>query len=220
MLCIMNYDELPDDVLVEMAKCGDMNAFEQLFWRYHEKIYTFVWHRLQDHTESEDATQETFVRALEALPTLKANNTFGTWLHTIAKNICNDILRKRAREVPLSVAHDAFVEPLSSNTTNHTVEDYVWASDADTCDPEGMLARNELKMRVHEAIANLPPAQRDVVVLHHIEEMPVAEVAQILGIPIGTVLSRLARAREALRDALAQYVEEGSINCEVNRDEA
>ena len=201
-------DELPDSLLVAKAKKGDWSAFEQLFWRYHEKVCTFAWHFLQSRELAEDVTQDTFVKAWESLHSLKSNDAFQAWLHQIARRLCLDTLRKRVWETSVS----EFTAPADQQTSEDSegeVEPFLAGVDStDSLDPEEMVIDNERKRAVHEAIAQLSPPLREVVVLHYLEGLPVDEVAKILSVPIGTVLSRLARAREALRRTLAHYLDE------------
>jgi RNA polymerase sigma-70 factor (ECF subfamily) len=201
-------DELPDSLLVAKAKKGDWSAFEQLFWRYHEKVYTFVWHFLQSRELAEDVTQDTFIKAWESLHSLKSNDAFQAWLHQIARRLCLDALRKRAWETAVS----EFTVPADQQTSEDgegEIEPFLaGVESAGSLDPEETVIDNERKRAVHEAIAQLSPPLREVVVLHYLEGLSVDEVAKILGIPVGTVLSRLARAREALRRTLVRYLDE------------
>ncbi|MFN4179670.1 MAG: RNA polymerase sigma factor [Armatimonadota bacterium] len=203
-------DELPDSILVAKAKKGDWSAFEQLFWRYHERIYTFIWHFLQSKEASEDLTQETFIRAWESLSSLKSNDSFQAWLHQIARRLCLDNLRKSQWETPISniANHDGY------ETCAIEAESELELESENLPDPEQIALENELKTAVHAAVGKLSQPLREVVVLHYLEGLPVDEVSRILGIPIGTVLSRLARAREALRSLLAHYLDE--VTNEVN----
>jgi RNA polymerase sigma-70 factor (ECF subfamily) len=201
-------DELPDSLLVAKAKKGDWSAFEQLFWRYHEKVYTFAWHLLQSRELAEDVTQDTFIKAWESLHSLKSNDAFQAWLHQIARRLCLDALRKRAWETAVS----EFTVPVDQQTSEDgegEVEPFLAGVESvDYLDPEEAVIDNERKRAVHEAIAQLSPPLREVVVLHYLEGLSVDEVAKVLGVPVGTVLSRLARAREALRRILARYLDE------------
>ena len=201
-------DELPDSLLVAKAKKGDWSAFEQLFWRYHEKVYTFAWHFLQSRELAEDVTQDTFVKAWESLHSLKSNDAFQAWLHQIARRLCLDTLRKRVWETSVS-EFTVLTDQRTSEEGEGEVEPFLAGVEStDSLDPEEVIIENERKKAVHEAIAQLSPPLREVVVLHYLEGLPVDEVAKILSVPIGTVLSRLARAREALRRTLAHYLDE------------
>ncbi|MFA0740862.1 MAG: hypothetical protein DFNUSKGM_000969 [Candidatus Fervidibacter sacchari] len=201
-------DELPDSLLVAKAKKGDWSAFEQLFWRYHEKVYTFAWHFLQSRELAEDVTQDTFVKAWESLHSLKSNDAFQAWLHQIARRLCLDTLRKRAWETSVSEFNVPADQQISEDGEGEVEPFLAGVESTDSLDPEEVVIENERKRAVHEAIAQLSPPLREVVVLHYLEGLPVDEVAKILSVPIGTVLSRLARAREALRRTLVRYLDE------------
>ncbi|MCS7186975.1 MAG: sigma-70 family RNA polymerase sigma factor [Armatimonadetes bacterium] len=212
----MARDELPDSVLVAKAKRGDWVAFEQLFWRYHERIYTFIWHFLQNREASEDLTQETFVRAWESLHGLKSNDAFQVWLHQIARRLCLDALRKRAWEKPMSDIATYDDQKVSVGEVETDLEfGLEGKSSPEEIDPEETLFESERKKAVRIAVSKLSQPLREVVVLHYFEGLPVDEISKVLGVPIGTVLSRLARARESLRKLLAHYLDE--VENEVNR---
>ena len=201
-------DELPDSLLVAKAKKGDWSAFEQLFWRYHEKVYTFTWHFLQSRELAEDVTQDTFVKAWESLHSLKSNDAFQAWLHQIARRLCLDTLRKRAWETSVSEFNVPADQQISEDGEGEVELFLAGVESTDSLDPEEVVIENERKRAVHEAIAQLSPPLREVVVLHYLEGLSVDEVAKVLSVPIGTVLSRLARARKALRRTLAHYLDE------------
>ena len=204
----MTRDELPDSLLVAKAKKGDWSAFEQLFWRYHEKVYTFAWHFLQSRELAEDVTQDTFIKAWKSLHSLKSNDAFQAWLHQIARRLCLDTLRKRAWETSVSEFNVPADQQISEDGEGEVEPFLAGVESTDSLDPEEVVIENERKRAVHEAIAQLSPPLREVVVLHYLEGLSVDEVAKVLSVPIGTVLSRLARAREALRRTLAHYLDE------------
>jgi len=204
----VTHDELPDSLLVAKAKKGDWSAFEQLFWRYHEKVYTFAWHFLQSRELAEDVTQDTFIKAWESLHSLKSNDAFQAWLHQIARRLCLDTLRKRAWETSVSEFNVPADQQISEDGEGEVELFLAGVESTDSLDPEEVVIENERKRAVHEAIAQLSPPLREVVVLHYLEGLSVDEVAKVLSVPIGTVLSRLARARKALRRTLAHYLDE------------
>lgn len=140
-----------------------------------------------------DLTQQTFVRAWESLPRLKEAGAFLGWLHRIAANLVRDEVKSgRARlEVMASEMAD---DPLAVPSTQPG--------------PEEAAVSADLQQAVWAAIAELSADQRGVVVMHHLEDMSVAEIARALGVRPGTVMSRLARAREALRERLSSYLED------------
>ena len=179
--------------LVVRAQTGDQRAFEQLFRDHHVRVYNLVAYTLGDRTQAEDVTQQAFVRAWEELPRLADPQAFTAWLNRIARNLAWDYGRSPAAR---------------EETDGLTDEKENQQADSSGARPEASLVARERDDRVHAAIASLPDHQREVVVMHHLEGRPVQEVAGELKVPQGTVLSRLARAREALRRKLAPYVEQ------------
>ncbi|MEN6304272.1 MAG: sigma-70 family RNA polymerase sigma factor [Armatimonadia bacterium] len=181
----------PDALLVERAKQGDQQAYALLYTRYQRTIFSLIRHLTSDEEAAADLTQETFVKAWHALPRLRAEQAFGGWLRIIATNLVRDHGRRRKPEVTV---------------TDSSSED---GRERETADegpgPEEQLALRQHQIVIREAVARLPEPQRVVVVMHHFEDIPVAEIAVQLKVPLGTVLSRLSRGREALRRRLGPY---------------
>ncbi len=146
-----------------------------------------------DDDTAADLTQETFIRAWNSLPRLKAPRAFPGWIRMIALNMIRDWVRAKRP-----------TEPLESDDEDGLEKQ--WADDA--AGPAEELEITEQQAQIREAIQRLSDDQRLVVVMHHLEGKPVAEIGRELDIPVGTVLSRLARGRDALRIKLAPYVEE------------
>lgn len=169
--------------LVRQAQAGSLTAFEQLFRAHEPRIYSLALHMVGDVAAAEDLTQDTFVRAWENLRRLRHEQAFGGWLRRIALNLIWDHLR-------------------SSHTTEEITEAgaEVWADPA--APPEELASDSALARRVQAAVLALPEHQRVVVAMYYWEDMPVNDIARVLGIARGTVISRLARAREAMRRRL------------------
>ena len=184
---------LDEQTLVVQACEGDAAAFEQLFRTHHVRVYNLVRYVLGDGSEAEDVTQQAFVRAWEELPRIKETGAFAGWLNRIAVNLARDLGRSPARR-----------EQSGGGAADEAAATIHNGGPA----PEERLAGAERDEAVHEAIASLPEYHREVVLMHHIEGAPVRDVAQKLGVPVGTVLSRLARARDTLRRRLTPYVEQ------------
>jgi RNA polymerase sigma factor (sigma-70 family) len=178
--------------VVARAQAGEAQAFERLFRDHHVRVYNLVYHVLRDRAEAEDVTQRAFVRAWEELPRLRDAGAFPSWLNRIAVNLARDAARSPAART----ASGEDPEPVLER-----------AADGSAAPSDDLLAQ-ERDAEVHRAIGSLPDHQREVVVMHHLQGTPVQEVAQQLGLALGTVLSRLARGREALRRKLAPYVEQ------------
>lgn len=182
--------------LVKRSQGGDAGAFEELFNRYHKRIYNYIYQMARNETDAADLTQETFVRVYNSLPHLRAPEAFVSWLHRVALNLCRDHA-KRPRPQSLSLDR-----PLDEDGGEMALEI------PDTGDtPEQALEAKELEKRVREAVGGLSPEHRAVVMMHHLEGMELTDIAESMGCSVGTVKSRLARARDALRRKLGGYVE-------------
>ncbi len=176
--------------LVVRAREGDRDAFARLFREHQVRVYNLVVYLLGDPTEAEDVTQRAFVRAWEELPRLRDPQAFTAWLNRVARNLASDRARAGAARAR---AQAAGATPSDDGPV--------------ATPPEEVVAQREQGERVHQAVASLASPHQEVVVMHHFEGTPVQEVAERLGLPLGTVLSRLARARAALRRKLGAYME-------------
>jgi RNA polymerase sigma-70 factor (ECF subfamily) len=177
--------------LVERAQQGDARAFEGLFRAHQVRVHNLVRYIVGDPLQAEDVTQRAFVRAWEELPRLRDAGAFTSWLNRIAANLAKDEVRVRGGRRADDQGAPSELEGVPDETP---------------AAPEALLTA-EQAAEVHRAIGTLPEHQREVVLMHHLEGLPVQDVADRLGLALGTVLSRLARGREALRRELAPYVE-------------
>jgi RNA polymerase sigma-70 factor (ECF subfamily) len=191
----------PDAALVQRAQQGDQRAFALLYQRHQRPIYSLLRHLTGDEEAAADLTQETFVKAWNGMPRLRANNAFGGWLRIIATNLVRDRSRRRRPESTLT-------DTISEDGPEFDVAD-------DGPGPHEEMAVQQHQVQIRDAVARLPEPQRLVVIMHHLEDIPVADIATQLEIPLGTVLSRLARGRDALRRRLGPYVEQGRESNEV-----
>lgn len=175
----MTQPELTDREYVDLSQRGDRNAFSQLVRRYQDRLYRFILRMVDSHDEALELTQDTFIKAWQALPDWRPDAEFRTWLFRIGSNTAMDCLRRR--KVVEFVAMD---------------EDY--DAPGGTADPEAQLQTKQRLRALEVALSRLPHDQREIVLLRDIEDMSYGEIGAILGINEGTVKSRLARAREAL----------------------
>jgi RNA polymerase sigma-70 factor (ECF subfamily) len=171
--------------LITRAQQGDRRAFGELVRRHREGVINVVYRMCGDANLAEDVAQEAFIRAWQHLPSYRPRSPFRNWVYRIGTNVALDALR-RERE---TVAIDALL--LSTGAAG----------------PEATLVGEERGERVRQAVLALPPASRAVVVLREYEGLSYREIADTLGIPVGTVMSRLNYARNRLREALAPYLE-------------
>jgi RNA polymerase sigma-70 factor (ECF subfamily) len=176
---------LQDGDLVERAQKGSEDAFEKLYYRHLDKLYSLAYGIVGNQADARDVVQDTFLRAYQRLPQLRRDGAILGYLCRTASNAAIDILR--ARRNSRAVHLDDVKADLLPN---------------DEPDPEGELEANINQAALAAALMQLSEDHRVVVVLHHLEGCPVEEIAQRLAIPAGTVKSRLGRAREALRRRL------------------
>lgn len=181
-----------DERLASRAAGGDRRAFDALVTRHRQAVYRLCWSATGNHADADDATQETFLRVYRALPSYDPERPFGPWLRKIAWN-CGLSVRRDGQAGVARVSAEELPDP------------------ADPADgPEEAAAGNEEKRRVSAALAGLPAELRAVMVLRAVEGLSYAEIAETAGIPAGTVMSRLSRARERLLAALGAKVRGGT----------
>lgn len=174
-----NTTELDDDACALQAQRGQRAAFTELVRRFQDRIYRFLLRLLRSEDDARDLTQDTFLKAFQALPDWTLKASFGAWLFRIARNLAFDRLRRqKALEfVPLDPTHDA----------------------ADSAPgPAETLHQTQRLRQLDAAVAQLPLEQREVLLLREVEGMAYDDIATVLGIAPGTVKSRLARARQTL----------------------
>jgi RNA polymerase sigma-70 factor (ECF subfamily) len=181
---------------VRLAQGGDLRAFEQLFQQYQRGIYNAIFQIVRSEADAADLTQDVFVRAYRALPRLQSPEAFSSWLYRIAINLSRNHLRDAARSRAESLEYGGDEAEGGQREI------------ADTSgDPADLAQTQDMALRVRQAIATLSPDHRTVVTLHHLEGMPVEQIAAIMQCSVGTVKSRLSRARDHLRRKLTPYME-------------
>lgn len=182
---------------LQRAKEGDLKAFEEIYQLYHRRIYNAVYGMLGDPDDAQDVTQDVFMRLHDALPTLRADEAFSTYLYRIALNLCRDRARRKKRvrfqsmDTPRA-DDDGDVEPMEFPDAGKL--------------PEELMTTDELQSRVREAVLTLSTDHKAVIVMHHFQGMEVNDIARILKVPTGTVKSRLARGRDQLHRKLRSYL--------------
>ncbi len=187
----MRPESANDQELIARAKNGDTNAFELLVRKYQRLIY-ILCHRLTGaHQAADDLSQETFVKAFLALPHFINGHDFYSWLRRIALNNCFNFLKKRKRE--RSLAREG----------NMSAPNFL-SSRQET--PPETVQRIEMEKKFRETFQKLPDDQKTVFALRTFENMGYLEIAQSLDIPVGTVMSRLNRARKKLKQGMAEFL--------------
>lgn len=180
--------------LIESAKRGNVQAFNTLILHYQDPAYNFALRMMGDPAAAEDATQKAFISAYKALNRFQHGN-FKGWLFRIVNNKCLDALRKQKRRPEPSI--DELTE---ENESPSFLED-------DSASPEDQLLRSEALDAVQSCLQGLPEGQRSVVVLCDVEGYDYQEIANVLDISLGTVKSRMNRARRKLQDCLRGFLE-------------
>ena len=190
---------------VEQARCGDMGAFSRLVVKYQDRILNTCWRLTGNLDDAQDLTQEAFLHALQSLDKFRQRASFYTWLFRIAVNLSISHRRKSARAVKLSL-HG----PDGEDRGDHQAARRVGRASGEVDDPPTRLASREIQRLVVEGLDRLDDDYRTVVVLRDIEGFDYRQIAEILDVPVGTVKSRLHRARMELRDRLEPMVSAGA----------
>jgi RNA polymerase sigma-70 factor, ECF subfamily len=185
-----------DRILVDRFKAGDQGAFDEMVTRYWDRIYGMVNQLLRNQQDAEEVTQDAFIRAHRALGDFRGESSFSTWLYQIATNLARNRYwywwrRKRDR----SVSFDA---PLGTDSET-TLADIV---PAEVVSPEDATVTQEFVDRVSAGMEQLSEKHREILILRNVQNLSYEEIAEILKISVGTVKSRIARARESLREKL------------------
>jgi len=184
-----------DALLVERAQRGDHHAFEMLVVKYQRRVERLISRMVRDSGLVEDVAQESFIRAWRALPQFRGDSAFYTWLYRIAVNTAKKALMERKRD-PL-VNESTLVSPEEGEEPSRVENEL---SDGET--PEAVLASKEIAATVNAAIDALSEDLRQAIVLREIEGLSYEEIADVMNCPIGTVRSRIFRAREAIATRL------------------
>ncbi|WP_230869360.1 RNA polymerase sigma factor [Iocasia frigidifontis] len=187
--------EISDKELIKKFRNNDESAFEELVLRYQKKVYNTVLRMLSNLDDASDITQEIFIKVYQNLEKFKGQSSFSTWLFSIAGNHCRDELRKRQKELKHSsldsIAEERKeTERVSDNNSNYQ--------------PEERSIQNEQFRDIEIALSKLSIEYRESLVLRDIQGFTYDEISKILGLPAGTVKSRLSRARRKLRDELSK----------------
>jgi RNA polymerase sigma-70 factor (ECF subfamily) len=186
---------LGDEALLAHAARGCKAALDELFRRYRLVAYRVAYRLLSNEADALDAVQEAFVKALVHLPSFQGRSSFKTWLLRVVNNASLDLGRQRGRREALSM--DAL-----GQKNREELEPLTWR------EPGLDLERADLRLKLREALDQLPSAQRQTFVLHAEAELSYREVAEVLGISIGTVMSRLYYARQKLRGLMEKWTKQ------------
>lgn len=181
-----------DQQLVERAQKGDKRAFDMLVVKYQRKLGRLLSRFIRDAAEVEDVAQEAFIKAYRALPSFRGDSAFYTWLYRIGINTAKNYLVARGRRAPTSTGFDS--------EEAEGFEDAELLRDVNT--PEAELMSKQIGNVVNETMAELPEELRMAITLREIEGLSYEDIATIMNCPIGTVRSRIFRARETIAERL------------------
>ena len=185
-----------DQQLVAKVQKGDSRAFDMLVLKYQHRIFGLISRYVHDPDEVQDVAQEAFIKAYRALPKFRGDSAFYTWLYRIAINTAKNYLVSRSRRPPGSDVDVEDAEYYASGGALHEIET-----------PENALFGAELKAVVEAAIRNLPEDLRTAVTLREFDGLSYEDIADIMDCPIGTVRSRIFRAREAIDSQVKEQLE-------------
>ena len=185
-------DREVDHQLVERAQRGDKHAFELLVIKYQRKLARLISRFIRDANEVEDVTQEAFIKAYRALPSFRGESAFYTWLYRIGINTAKNYLVALGRRAPTVTSID--------NVEAEDIEQGEQLKDLNT--PENQMMSRQIAETVNQTLQELPEELRTAITLREIDGLHYEEIAQIMNCPIGTVRSRIFRAREAIAERL------------------
>ncbi len=184
---------LTDDELIDQVRAGNLKSFEELIDRYRNQVFNFVYRILGSRDEAEDIIQDTFMKVYEHLPRYKKQSRFSSYLFTIAHNLSMNRINYQKRS-------QMKLESLSQSGGDKSQTDRT---------PDALLRENEIAVVVHKAIEKLPPKYRAALVLSEFEGFSYKQIGDVLNCSVGTVKSRIFRARDLMRGYLKGYEEQG-----------
>ena len=189
--------------LVNKSIKGDNDAFGELIRRYENFVYNIVYHAIGNRDDAFDVSQEVFIKAFRALKNFRGDCKFSTWMYKIAVNASKDYIREKSKRNTVSLSDwtddDSGDEATVSIKPPEIVEDSIDAR------PEDAYERNERRELVREAIASLSEDHKSIIILRDIEGYSYEDIAEMLNLEIGTVKSRLNRARNGIREYLKEW---------------
>jgi len=185
--------------LVQRVQKGDKTAFDLLVLKYQHKVVKLVTRYLRDPADAEDVAQEAFIKAYRAIPQFRGDSAFYTWLYRIAINTAKNAIVSRDRN---PVEFDLDMQNVEESSSMQ-----LRLADSET--PESLLQTEEIRETVNRAIEALPEDLRTAIVLRELEGLSYEDIAQAMDCPVGTVRSRIFRAREAIDKRLSEVFEGG-----------
>ncbi|MEC7459526.1 MAG: RNA polymerase sigma factor RpoE [Pseudomonadota bacterium] len=188
-------EESTDQQLVDQVMAGNKNAFNLLVMRYQHRVAALIARFVKDPREVEDVAQEAFLKAYRALPLFRGDSAFYTWLYRIAVNTAKNYLVARSRRPPAQDLEIDEVEPTETGSVLREIES-----------PEGSLSTSELKVAVEAALDSLPEELKTAFILREFSGLSYEDIAEVMDCPVGTVRSRIFRAREAIDHKITELM--------------
>lgn len=186
--------------LVERAQAGDRDAFRELVEKYQRRVYSICYGMLKNPDDSLDVSQEVFVKVFRYLEKFNGESTFYTWLYRIAVNMCIDFIRKNSRmrvvDYDDGIARIESMDDGGDNILPSTLG----------LNPDKVYGRKELRQKMLEALETLSENHRTILIMREVDGLSYDELAEVLNISKGTVMSRLYHARRYYQDALREYL--------------
>lgn len=185
--------------LVERAQAGDQDAFQEIVQRYQRKVYSICYGMLKNQQDALDVSQDVFIKVFRYLKNFNHSSSFYTWLYRITVNKCIDFIRKQNRRAELDY-NDAVAPGEGVDGDENILPSTLGMQ------PDRVYARKELREKMLEALESLSEKHRTILILREVEGLAYEEIADVLGISKGTVMSRLFHARRYFQDAMQQYL--------------
>ena len=180
-------DNIADKEIIERVKNGDKNAYDLLVLKYQQRVINLISRFVKNYADALDISQETFIKAYKALPNFRGESAFYTWLYRIAVNTAKNHLTVQSRKITKSDYDVAEIEQIEGNMTL-----------TEQTTPENLLIKDELQETILNTIENLPEDLKSAIMLREIEGLSYEEIATVMECPVGTVRSRIFRARETI----------------------
>jgi len=192
-------EEVSDEVVMLRYQSGDRSAFALLVRRHKTPVYNFVLRHLRQNAVAEDITQDVFVRVVQNASEFRHSSRFSTWVYTIARNLCIDHMRKMALR-----RHPSLDQPTGDGEDGPTLGERV-RDEHPSAEVDRKAIGNELSVRIHRAVEELPDDQREVFLLREVGNVPFKDIADMIGVSENTIKSRMRYALERLQKTLAEY---------------
>ena len=180
-------DNITDKEIIERVKNGDKKAYDLLVLKYQQRVINLISRFVKNYADALDISQETFIKAYKALPNFRGESAFYTWLYRIAVNTAKNHLTVQSRKITKSDYDVTEIEQIEGNMTL-----------TEQTTPENLLFKDELQETVLNTIENLPEDLKSAIMLREIEGLSYEEIAAVMECPVGTVRSRIFRARETI----------------------